>query len=274
MSLVFGNFTTSGRRRPDVRVCSGARRALVAAAAALLAVGTASAATCPRPGTLGTARVMEVAIGADGLFVGTKSYPQSLPLGDHEVILTFDDGPAGRTTESVLATLAADCVRATFFVVGEMAAAHPDQLRAIAAAGHTIGTHSMTHPVMTRIPHTQAVADIDRGRATVDRILADAGTTAAPFFRFPGFAATKPLEAKLTAERIGVFGADFWGSDWLKSTPDELLERTLSRLETARKGILLLHDTQPHTAAMLPRLIAEMKARGYRVVHMVPAAKG
>jgi peptidoglycan/xylan/chitin deacetylase (PgdA/CDA1 family) len=217
---------------------------------------------------------MEVAIGADGLFVGTKSYPTSLPLADHEIVLTFDDGPNGRTTDAVLAALAADCVRATFFVVGEMAAAHPDQLRAIAAAGHTIGTHSMTHPIMTTIPHAQAAADIDRGRATADRILAGTGTAPAPFFRFPGFAATKPLEAKLVAEGVGVFGADFWGSDWLRSTPEELLERTLGRLETARKGILLLHDIQPHTAAMLPRLLSEMKARGYRIVHLVPAAKG
>jgi peptidoglycan/xylan/chitin deacetylase (PgdA/CDA1 family) len=247
-------------------------------AAALLAIlwtsPSADAGSCPRPDALGVSRVLEVAVGPEGRFVGTKSYPTTLPLADHEIVLTFDDGPAAATTDRVLDALDAECVHATFFVVGEMAAARPDRLRRIAAAGHTIGHHSMTHTVMTGVSTEAAEADITRGWQTVDRILyghaGDRPTT--PFFRFPGFAATKPLEGWLTDKRVAVFGADFWGSDWLKSTPEELLARVLGRLETARRGILLLHDIQPHTAAMLPRLLAEMKARGYRIVHIVPAS--
>lgn len=264
--------------RSVTRPLHAARRAVSSTLATLLlvlgAVVTADAGTCPRADALGTERVLEVSVGAEGLFVGTKSYPGTLPLADHEIVLTFDDGPAGRTTDQVLAALDAECVRATFFIVGEMAAAHPDQLRRIAAAGHTIGHHSMTHRVMTGVSTEAAEADIARGWQTVDRILSGrvGDRPATPFFRFPGFAATKPLEQWLTDRRVAVFGADFWGSDWLKSTPEELLGRVLGRLETARRGILLLHDIQPHTAAMLPRLLTEMKARGYRIVHIVPAA--
>lgn len=251
------------------------RPALFALLTALLA-GAGQAATCPRAETLGVARVLPIEVGAAGLFVGTKSYPQSLPLADREIVLTFDDGPAGRTTDSVLAALEAECTRATFFVVGQMAASRPEQLRRIAAAGHTIGHHSMTHPIMTGLPEVAGWADMERGWQTVDRILGApaAAGPATPFFRFPGFAATKPLTARLAERRIAVFGADFWGSDWNPSTPEALLKLTLQRLEAAGRGILLLHDTHDHTAAMLPKLLAELRMRGYGIVHVVPAARG
>ena len=247
------------------------RLALAAALLALLAV-PAGAGECPRPDALGTSRVMEVEIPAGGLFVGTKSYRDTLALAPKEVVLTFDDGPAGKTTDQVLAALQAECVRATFFVVGQMAAARPEQLRRIAASGHTVGHHSMTHVIMNTVPHERARADIEQGWKTVDRILigrAEAGP-ATPFFRFPGFAPTKPLSAWLAEERIGVFGADFWGSDWTKITSEALLAQVLSRLEERQGGILLLHDIHAHTAAMVPALLRELKARGYRIVHIEP----
>ena len=251
----------------------------IALAAPLFALGEApaAAATCPRADALGTARVLPLEIGPEGLFVGTKSYPSSLPLADREIVLTFDDGPAGKTTDSVLTALESECVKATFFVVGDMAVTRPDQLRKIAAAGHTVGHHTMTHAILSKLPEDAAWADMERGWRRVDEILTGrAGDTpATPFFRFPGFADTKPLDARLAARRIAVFGADHWGSDWNKSTPEALLKLSLDRIEAAGRGIFLLHDTKEHTAAMVPALLRELKARGFRVVHVVPApAKG
>ena len=78
--------------------------------------------------------------------VGLKQFPQTLPLGDHEVVLTFDDGPWPATTPKVLAALAAQCVRATFFLIGKPASEHPELVRRIAAEGHTIGHHTWTPP--------------------------------------------------------------------------------------------------------------------------------
>lgn len=243
---------------------------------ALLGVsGSAHAATCPRADALGVARVLPIEIGAEGLFVGTKSYPGTLPLADHEVVLTFDDGPAGKTTDAVLAALAAECVKATFFVVGDMAATRPDQLRRIAAAGHGVGHHSMTHTIMTTVPFEKGRADIARGWETVDRILQGrvGDRPATPFFRYPGFAATKPLDGWLVERKVAVFGADLWGSDWNKTSPQALLDLTLARLKARGSGILLLHDTHEHTAAMVPMLLAALKAKGWHVVHVVPAGR-
>ncbi len=251
-------------------------RLLLAAALAVVPC-LAEAGECPRADALGVSRVLALEVGANGLFVGTKSYPDTLALADHEIVLTFDDGPAGATTDAVLAALAAECVQATFFVVGDMAAQRPEQLRRIAAAGHSVGHHSMTHAIMTRVSEAAGWADIERGWHTVDRILSGTAPSrpVTPFFRYPGFAATKPLDARLIETRVAVFGADFWGSDWNKSTPEALLKLSLERIEARGRGIFLLHDTHDHTAAMVAPLLRELKERGFRIVHVVPvAAKG
>src|ERR1700709_1877670 len=99
---------------------------------------SARAADCPRPGTLGTSRVLAVDA-ARTPRVGLKNFPQTLPLDDHEVVLTFDDGPWPATTPRVLAALAKECVRATFFLIGQPASEHPALARRIAAEGHTVG---------------------------------------------------------------------------------------------------------------------------------------
>src|SRR6202049_4364024 len=100
----------------------------------------AQAADCPRRGTLGTSRILGVDA-ATSPRVGLKSFPQTLPLQDHEVVLTFDDGPWPATKPKVLAALAHECVHATFFLIGKPASEHPELVRTIAAQGHTIGHH-------------------------------------------------------------------------------------------------------------------------------------
>src|SRR3954454_19180257 len=111
---------------------------MLRAAIIALIAGTAAAqaAECPRAGTLGTSRVLTVDA-ATTPRVGLKSFAQTLPLADHEVVLTFDDGPWPGTTPKVLAALAHECVLATFFLIGRSASEHPELVRRIAAQGHT-----------------------------------------------------------------------------------------------------------------------------------------
>src|ERR1700687_2901887 len=122
--------------------------------ASMACTAAAKAADCPREGTLGTSRVLEVDA-ATTPRVGLKSFPQTLPLWDHEVVLTFDDGPWPPTTPKVLAALASECVKATFFVIGKPASEHPDLLRRIAAEGHTIGHHTWLHRSLMQIPASE-----------------------------------------------------------------------------------------------------------------------
>ena len=116
----------------------------------------AQAADCPRKGTLGTSRILRVDA-ATTPRVGLKNFPQTLPLRDHEVVLTFDDGPWPPTTPRVLAALANECVRATFFLIGKPASEHPDLVRRIAAGGHSIGHHTWLHRSLMQIKPSDGV---------------------------------------------------------------------------------------------------------------------
>jgi len=235
----------------------------------------AQAADCPRKGTLGTSRILQVDA-ATTPRVGLKNFPQTLPLRDHEVVLTFDDGPWPPTTPRVLAALANECVRATFFLIGKPASEHPDLVRRIAAEGHSIGTHTWLHRSLKQIKPDEAIEEIDHGISAVEMALHGVATTTptTPFFRFPGFETTPATLDFLQSRGIVVFGADLWASDWNPMTPKQELRLLIDRLTIARKGIILLHDPKAHTAAMLPDFLRYLRDNHYRVVHLEPAAPG
>lgn len=232
----------------------------------------AQAADCPRKDALGTSRVLKV----DAVTtprVGLKSFPQTLPLADHEVVLTFDDGPWPPTTTRVLTALAHECVQATFFLIGKSAAEHPELVRRIAAEGHSVGHHTWSHRNLKHIKLNDAVEEIDRGISADEKALHGVATTtpSTPFFRFPGFESTPATLDLLQSRGIVVFGADFWASDWNRMTPKQELELITDRLEIAGKGIILFHDTKAQTTAMLPGFLRYLSDHGYHVVHLVPA---
>ena len=247
------------------------RRIFAIAAAAAINPLAAIAAPCPgNPQALGTERVLAVDVRATPR-VGRKEFPATLPLGQKELVLTFDDGPWPGTTGRILDALKHECVRATFFLVGRNVKAHPELARRELAEGHSIGHHTFSHPLLNRLTPTKAEAEIDRGIAEDEWALygvrrADPST---PFFRFPGFASSPALLDWLNRRGIVVFGADLWASDWLPMTPEQELQLLLNRIERAGRGIVLLHDIKSQTAAMLPALLRALKRRGYRIVHVV-----
>jgi len=258
-------------RRPQKHGSKLVFASAIAALGALLSVATAHAAECPRKGTLGTSRVLAVDAKTFPR-VGLKSFPQTLPLADHEVVLTFDDGPWPPTTRKVLAALAQQCVQATFFLIGKSASEYPALVRRIAAEGHTIGTHTWSHRSLMRIKPEETVGEIDHGISAVEMALHGVATTipSTPFFRFPGFESTPATLDLLQSRGILVFGADLWASDWNKMTPKQELDLLIGRLKVARKGIILLHDPKARTAAMLPAFLRYLRENDYHVVHVVP----
>jgi peptidoglycan/xylan/chitin deacetylase (PgdA/CDA1 family) len=247
--------------------------ALCSAVAALMTfIAAAEAAECARKDALGTSRVLALDA-ATTPRVGLKSFPQTLPLEDHEVVLTFDDGPWPPTDQEILAALAQECVRATFFLIGKPASEHPELVRRIAAQGHTIAHHTWTHHNLKYMKPEAAIGEIDKGIAAVETALHGKATTTpgTPFFRFPFFDMTPATLDALQKRGIAVFGADLWASDWTPMTPAQQLKLLTERLQAARKGIILLHDPKAQTAAMLPAFLRYLRDNRYRVVHLVPA---
>jgi peptidoglycan/xylan/chitin deacetylase (PgdA/CDA1 family) len=237
----------------------------------LLTTAPAFAAECPgHPDALGTSRTL-VVDPREHPRIGTMQYRETLPLKDHEVVLTFDDGPLPKYSNQVLQILADECIKATFFIIGEQAKANPEGVRKLVAAGHTVGTHSMTHPLtMDRMPLDKAEAQINGGIEWTSAAMTDPSKLA-PFFRIPGLMRADGVENLLISRGIQVWSADFPADDWRHVSPDRVYQLAIQRLEAKGKGILLLHDIQARTVAALPKIIRELKARGYRIVHVVPA---
>jgi peptidoglycan/xylan/chitin deacetylase (PgdA/CDA1 family) len=262
--------TDMSRQNPPPKFISALGAILICSMASIAA---AEAADCPRKGTLGTSRILSLDA-ATTPRVGLKSFPQTLPLEDHEVVLTFDDGPSPPTTPRVLAALAHECVRATFFLIGKHASEHPDLVRRAAAEGHSIGHHTWMHRNLAKIDPSEATGEIDRGISADEMALHGVATTipSTPFFRFPGFASTPATLELLQSRGIVVFGADLWPGDWNPMTPKQELKLIIDRLKIARKGIILFHDPKARTAAMLPAFLRYLRDNHYRVVHVVPAA--
>jgi peptidoglycan-N-acetylglucosamine deacetylase len=250
--------------------------AAVLSALAGVAFGAATAARaqeCPgHPDAIGTSRVITIDP-SDYQRLGTLNYQQTLPLDDHEVVLTFDDGPLPRYTNQVLDILGSQCVKAMYFLIGEMAKAYPATVRRIHDEGHTIGTHSEDHPLrFDRISDEKVRWEIDAGIDNVNAALGDGGGLA-PFFRIPGFGRTDVVESELAARSLVVFSTDTVADDWHRRiAPSQIIARAMSRLEAKGKGMLLLHDIHPWTVAALPGLLKALKDKGFRIVQVVPSA--
>ena len=221
---------------------------------------------CGSPGALGVSRVQE--IDADtGPKYGHQQHDAADFLNDHEVVLTFDDGPLRPYTMPVLKALDAHCTKATFFIVGQMAAADPALVRETAKRGHTLGSHTWSHKDLRKTGPSRGKGELELGLSGVSKVL---GTPAAPFFRFPYLSAPAGILSYAVARKIAVFSIDVDSRDYRTKDPAVVRRNVLAGLQETGKGIILFHDIQPSTAGALKGLLDELKARGFNVVHLVP----
>lgn len=222
---------------------------------------------CSNPDALGVSRVVEVdTTGGPGF--GFEHFKQLDFLADKEVVLTFDDGPWPGNTPAVLKALADQCTKAVFFSIGKHATWHPEILRQVLAAGHTVGTHTWSHADLNskKLNEQQVKDEIEMGMSAVKLAL---GTAPAPFFRFPELRHNPEAVAYLGQRNVAIFSCDIDSQDYKKaSTPEKIVETVMSRLDKLGKGIILMHDFQKHTAEALPELLRRLKAGGYKVVQM------
>jgi peptidoglycan/xylan/chitin deacetylase (PgdA/CDA1 family) len=230
------------------------------------AAGAKSAGKCDNPNALGVSRTVEIdTTGGPGF--GFEHFKQLDFLRDHEVVLTFDDGP-WPTTPAVLKALAAECVKAIFFPIGKHATYYPEILRQVAAAGHSIGSHTWSHANLMRAKSPdEAKAEIEKAISAVKWALEDQGQ-AAPFFRFPALQHPPEMVTYLGTRNIAIFSTDMDSFDFKLRKPEQVVKSVMAKLQKHGKGIVLLHDFQKATSEAVPQLLAELKAGGYKIVHM------
>jgi peptidoglycan/xylan/chitin deacetylase (PgdA/CDA1 family) len=237
-----------------------------ATAPAVPAAAHPAAPPCDNPNALGVSRVVEIdTTGGPGF--GWEHFKELDFLRDHEVVLTFDDGP-WPTTPAVLKALADQCVHATFFPIGKHATYYPEILRQVAAAGHSVGSHTWSHADLTKKTEQEAKDEIEKGLSAVHWAMQ--GAPHAPFFRFPDLRHPPEMVTYLGTRNIAIFSTDIDSFDFKIHKPEQVVESVMSKLAKHGKGILLMHDFQKPTSIAIPTILAQLKANGYKIVHMVP----
>jgi len=216
------------------------------------------------PDPLGVSRTVEIdTTGGPGF--GSEQFKAYDFLRDHEVVLTFDDGPWPGNTPAVLKALQAQCTKALFFPIGEHAMWHPEILKQVATAGHTIGSHTWSHLDLSKLTSDQAQQEIEKGVSAIHVVL---GQAESPFFRFPDLRYSPELLAYLGTRDIGTFSADIDSLDFKIRKPERVIASVMTKLKKNGKGIVLMHDFQHATSLALPELLVQLKANGYRIVQV------
>lgn len=242
----------------------------LAFAAALLAlpIGSVHAADCADdPRTTGLSRI--IAIDSNkGKFFGRLQFKKGAPLRKKEVILTFDDGPHKTYTRQILEVLDQHCVKATFFTVGRMSFFMRNELKDIASRGHTIASHTWSHPRdVSKLTLEEAKVEIEKGFAATAYVL---GQPIAPFFRYPGLNYSDELNEYLASRNISVWSVDVVSDDTQPDlTPEKLIEQTMTRIRAMRGGIVLFHDLKEVTALAMDSFLTQLKLEGFKIVHVV-----
>jgi peptidoglycan/xylan/chitin deacetylase (PgdA/CDA1 family) len=225
---------------------------------------------CSNQNAIGLSRVVQIDTTGGPAF-GTEHFKQYDFLRDKEVVLTFDDGPWPENTPMVLKALQDNCIKATFFEIGEHATWRPDLTKLLVAAGMTVGSHTWSHKDLAKNPYAkdpeQAKQEIEMGVSAVT--MAAAGPIA-PFFRFPDLQQPPDMIAYLGTRNIATFSTDIDSFDFKIHKPEDVIKSVLTKLEKNGKGIVLMHDFQKGTAEAMPQLLSQLKANGYKIVHMVP----
>lgn len=227
---------------------------------------------CPgNANALGVARTVEIDTTGGPAF-GLEQYKAYDFLQNKEIVLTFDDGPWPTNTKAVLDALASHCTKAVFFPIGKHSLWHPEILKEVANAGHTIGSHTWSHAVLSNKKMTpeKAKEEIEKGFSAVKLALGTASP--APFFRFPALQDTPDLLKYLASRNIATFSMDLDSFDFKARRPEQVVKAVMDKLEKKGKGIVLLHDFQQATAKGINALLGELRAKGYKVVHMRPKA--
>jgi peptidoglycan/xylan/chitin deacetylase (PgdA/CDA1 family) len=234
--------------------------------------------SCKNPNALGVSRVVEIdTTGGPGF--GFEHFKMYDFLRPGEVVLTFDDGP-WPTTPVVLQALAEECVKAIFFSIGYNAMTYPEILKQVAAAGHTVGSHTWTHQDLSKTRGSMPIGngkrevrdydpkdEIEKGMSAVKIALGDTGREA-PFFRFPSLKQPPELMSYLGNRNVAMFSTDFDSFDFKMRKPEKVVQSVMEKLKKHGKGIVLMHDVHSWTAHAVKDILAQMKAGGFKVVQM------
>jgi peptidoglycan/xylan/chitin deacetylase (PgdA/CDA1 family) len=211
-----------------------AAKGAAAPQAAPAAAPAPAKAPCANPNALGIGRTVEIdTTGGPGF--GFEHFKQLDFLRDKEVVLTFDDGPWPVNTPSVLKTLAEECTTGIFFPIGKHATYYPEILKQVAAAGHTIGSHTWSHANLNnkKLTEDQRKEEIEKGFSAVKWAL---GKSPSPFFRFPALQHPPEMVTYLGERNIAMFSCDLDSFDFKASKAQTVIDTVMKKVDKLGKA--------------------------------------
>lgn len=217
---------------------------------------------------LGVHRTMTIPV---GIAPGVYDWRQiQSDLKDKEIILTFDDGPSPDTNDQIVNLLKAECLKATFFLVGKKAQEYPTLVKNLAAAGHTIGNHSWSHKRFTEIDDSEVQQEVSQGIRAVEEALAP-DYHGSQYFRFPHLSHNPMSDLIVHSHGMAAIGTNFMVPDWTDISPQEIHDLMIEQItQRGNKGMLILHDIHPRSIKALELLMSTFKKQGYKIVHLLP----
>ena len=180
------------------------------------------------------------------------------------VALTFDDGSDGYNIQSILNTLSANNIKATFFLTGQGAENHPQAIKNIVSAGHDIGNHSYNHPDFTTVATTEMTNQLTRTETIITNLT---GKSTKPFFRAPfGSYNSTVLQTVGNAGYTYTFQWTIDSLDWTGNSATDIYNRVINNIVPG--AIVLMHTGYGAngTTAALPNIINQLRAMGYSFV--------
>lgn len=211
-------------------------------------------------------------------FYAPEAY-HAVTSSPNTIFLTFDDGPTS-ATPGILKALDKLGVKATFFVTGKAAEAHPDILREIAAAGHTIGMHSYSHEYSTIYKSLESFLE---DMYKVFAIVRDETGTAPTLFRCPGGSINGYNAGYYQAMLAEMARRGFVPCDWNLSAEDatggnpsaeKMVQNVTKNTDWVKTGYVLIHDNgRDATAAALDGIVRTLRDRGFSFDRLTPDTK-
>lgn len=199
-------------------------------------------------------------------------------VAQKEVVLTFDDGPSAQYTPVILQALAQVNAKAIFFEMGIHVKQYPEMTKMVAAGGHSIGGHSITHRCLANkaicqrsngghmLSFEEAVEEISGSLQDIYNVLGWVD----PFFRFPYGESSPELKQYLQDNGIGEFYWSIDSEDWKSKPPQQVIDDVMAQLHQRNRGIILFHDIQHRTAEALPQFLQTLHNEGYQPVLLKP----
>jgi len=185
------------------------------------------------------------------------------PDNEKLVALSFDDGPDVHYTTEILDILKQNNIKATFFIVGKQAKAHPEMVKRISAEGHVIGNHTWDHPDIKKIDMNKLIDEVQQTDDLINTIVGYKPQLFRPPYGFANENAINEL-GKLGYKIID-WSVDT--KDWAGTPPDKMMDYVQKEL---RPGAIVLEHCSggklDNTVAALPRIISYLKDNGYRFV--------